>query len=325
MSGLLAPYKGVRNPIIERTYKWKVVKKKSIRKELSRLTRNQISKWYLDIDSAETSDAKMDYIIDKVMRLVGISTIPIATHRLYRCRSFQNDIVKVESIFELLQPPSSVAGEGRCNLKKRPVLYVTDNANSLVAECGLSVGQKFCLVQFDHLANVKEDLNCVLLGIKPHHAIPNDPDVEKIKEFWVNFYGSEYDKYKLLTTLIHKSFVRSGKDGRNIYKFTARLCDKVYNSGSNIDAIFYPSIANNGACRNYAIRPEVIRKSYCYSKVVLCELDGDYKFTWLDGGEIDEGGKIIWGKSVFLDYPVAVGVSKKDLNDPSLYIHPRKI
>ena len=288
------------------------------------MTRKQILKWFDDINSSEVTLDRLEYVIEKIMGIVGHTTIPVATHRLYRCRPFKDSGIQKDSLSDLLQPPAEFTKDGRCNIEGRPVLYVSDNANALVEECNLEIGQKFCLLQFDRLSNLTEDLNCMMLGIEPNHALSNDPSIREIKQFWQDFYGKEYSKYQEISSCLHKVFVRNGTDNSIVYKLTSKLCHSYFEKNSKLDAIFYPSIANKGAWRNYAIRPSVINKAYTPSKVVFCELAEDRSFIWLDGGEIENNGDISWGREMFLDFPVAVGMSPLDVSDPELYIHPLK-
>lgn len=280
--------------------------------------------WFGAINSSEVTLDTLEYIIDKVMGIVGHTTIPVASHRLYRCRPFKDDSIKKDSLSDLLQPPAEHTVDGRCNIEGVPVLYVSDNANALIEECGLTVGQKFCLLQFDRLSNLSEDLNCMMLGIEPNHALPNAPSINEIKKFWRDVYGREYSKYQEISSCLHKAFIRDGEDDSMVYEFTSTLCHKYFEKNSILDAVLYPSIANNGAWRNFAIRPGVINKAYAPSKAVFCELAEDRSFIWLDGGEIEYNGDISWGREIFLDLPIAVGISPLDINDPELYIHPLK-
>lgn len=296
---------------------------KQKRKELSRLKRFQIRKWFDDIHSSNISSCSLDYMIDKIISILGQTTIPIATNRLYRCRPLKESDVAPKNLSDLLHPPVIYTNEGRCNILGKPALYVSDNANALVKECHLSVGQKFCLLQFDHLPNLNSDLSCILLGVGPGHALPHESSMKQVKEFWINFYGKEYNKYQEIESGLHKAFIRDNGNDSMIYKFTSLLCEKYFNN-TDLDAIFYPSIANNGAWHNYAIRPNAINKAYRPSKVVMCELTKDNVIAWLDGAKISSNNDILWGKDVFLDHPVPIAISPVDLNNPDIYIHPFK-
>jgi len=280
--------------------------------------------WFDELNLSSISDDKLEYIITKAMGIVGHTTIPVGTHRLYRCRPYRDNNIKRGSISDLSQPPASITKEGRCNVAEKPVLYVSDNANALVKECYLSEGQRLCLLQFDHLAKVEEDLNCLMLGIEPHHALRQSPEMLEVSKFWEEFYGKEYRKYREVVSFLHRAFVRENGDGTPVYKFTSSLCERYFSQNKALDAIFYPSIANSGEWRNYAIRPDVINKAYKATKVVFCELDKDNSFKWLDGGKIEDNGDISWGHELFLDLPVGVGISRIDVDDPELYIHPLK-
>jgi len=204
------------------------------------------------------------------------------------------------------------------------VLYVSDSPRALIEECKLISGQVFCVLQFEHLPVIEEDLNCITLGIEPHHAIRNNPEMHKIKDFWNNFYGKEYPKFQLITSNLHKVFIREDNNNSSVYDFSSLLCDKLLFGDNQIDAIFYPSIANNGAWRNYAIQPDQIFKAYEVKKAVLFQLTENNSFKWIDGGIVENDESISWGQEVSLDSPVGVGISRVDINDPELYIHPFK-
>lgn len=281
-------------------------------------------KWFDGINASKITLEELKYIIEKVMASIGLTTIPVATHRLYRCRPFYDDNIEKDLLTDFLQPPTEYTKEGRCNVEGSPVLYVSDNASALVEECNLVVGQKFCLLQFDRLSNLTEDLNCMMLGIEANNALPSDSSIKEVQQFWVRFYGKAYSKYQLISSCLHKAFVRNKSDNSAVYKLTSKLCHSYFEKNPELDAIFYPSIANRGAWRNYAIRAGAINKAYTPSKVVFCQLAEDKSFTWLDGGGIEDSGDILWEQKIFLDFPVAVGISPVNIDNQNLYIHPLK-
>ena len=62
------------------------------------MTRKQILKWFDDINSSEVTLDRLEYVIEKIMGIVGHTTIPVATHRLYRCRPFKDSGIQKDSL-----------------------------------------------------------------------------------------------------------------------------------------------------------------------------------------------------------------------------------
>ncbi|MBW8041292.1 MAG: hypothetical protein FVQ85_14985 [Planctomycetes bacterium] len=299
---------------------------KQIKEKLAKLNLIEIKDWFELVDLPDTSEATVIDIIGKIRSYIGYLTLPVATHRLYRCRPLNKDENPPVLLSGLLSPPIKKTKQGRCNFAEKPVLYVSDNPSILSQECHIAAGQQFVILQFNHLPvpDVKEDITCMLLGIEPTYLFKNNPAIESVEKFRVEFFGSDYNKVREIERQLHKYFVRDDDPSGLTYKLTAHLCDHLFFKNQNLEAIFYPSIATNGVGNNYAIKPGAIDKAYEPVKAGLYELSQDGSAKQVDGAILCKEGEIQWGKDEAIDSPIPIGIKQIDPNDPDIYIAPWK-
>lgn len=107
------------------------------------------------------------------------------------------------------------------------------------------------------------------------------------------------------------------------YSLTAYYCDNLLANATEVDAIFYPSIAGKGMGNNFAIKPGQIFKAYNPKKVGLYISNVSGSYSQIDGGIIN-GENVIWGQNLSIDNPVPVNVRQIDPNDPRIFIAPWK-
>ena len=297
---------------------------KQIKEKLANLDLIEIKNWFELVDLPDTSETTVIDIIGKIRSYIGYSVLPVAQHRLYRCRPINKDEGPPVLLSGLLSPPITRTKQGRCNLAEKPVLYVSDNPSILLQECHIEAGQQFVILQFNHLPDVKEDIMCALLGIEPTHLFKGNPVIEQAEKARIDFFGNEYNKVREIESQLHKKFVRDDDPSGLTYKLTSHLCDHSFSKIQNLDAICYPSIATNGAGNNYAIKPEVIDKAYEPVKAGLYELIQDGSTKQVDRAILCKEGEIQWGKDEAIDSPIPIGIKKIDPDDPEIYIAPWK-
>ena len=297
---------------------------KQIKEKLAKLNLIEIKDWFELVDLPDTSEATVIDIIGKIRSYIGYLTLPVATHRLYRCRPLNKDENPPILLSGLLSPPIKKTKQGRCNLAEKPVLYVSDNPSILLQECHIEAGQQFVILQFNHLPDVKEDIKCMLLGIEPTYLFKNNPVIEQAEKARVDFFGNEYNKVREIESQLHKKFVRDDDPSGLTYKLTSHLCDHLFSKNQNLEAIFYPSIAANGSGHNYAIKPGVIDKAYEPVKANLYVLSQDGSMKQVDGAILYKEGELQWGKDEAIDSPIPTGIVQIDPNDPEIYIAPWK-
>lgn len=298
--------------------------RKKIRDKLAKLNLIEIENWFELVDLPDTSEAAVVNIIGKIRSYIGYLELPVATHRLYRCRLLNKDKKPPVLLSGLLSPPINKTKQGRCNLAEKPVLYVSDNPSILPQECHIEAGQQFVILQFDHLPDVKEDIKCTLLGIEPTHLFKNNPAIEQVEKTRVDLFGNGYHKVREIESQLHKKFVRDDDHSGLTYKLTSHLCDYLFSKRQSLEAIFYPSIAAKGDGHNYAIKPGVIEKAYEPVKAGLYELSQDGSTKRVDGAILCKEGEIQWGKDEVIDSPIPTGIEQIDPNDPEIYIAPWK-
>lgn len=297
---------------------------KKIREKLAILNLIEIEEWFELVDLPDTSEGAVIDIIGKIRTYIGYSVLPVAQHRLYRCRPLNKDKNPPVLLSGLLSPPINKTERGRCNLAGKPVLYVSDHPSILPQECHIEAGQQFVILQFNRFPDVKEDISCALLGIEPTHLFGSNPAIEQHEKAMVDFFGNEYSKVREVENQLHKHFVRDDDPSGLTYKLTSHLCDHSFSKIKNLDAIFYPSIATNGTGNNYAIKPGVIDKAYEPVKAGLYELSQDGSTKQVDGAILCKEGKIQWGKDEAIDTPIPIGIRQIDPNDPEIYMTPWK-
>lgn len=296
----------------------------ALRKKLAKLNLLEIKQWFELIDKPDVSDATVVEVIQRISSHTVYMTFPVATYRHYRCRPLHNDENPPTQITELLTPPIDKTRQERCNLAGNPVLYVSDNPSILPQECHIKAGQQFAVAQFNRLQDVKEDLNCFLLGVEPRILLGDTPEILNIQKQKTERLGSEYGTLREIESSLHKSFIRDDDPSGLTYTLTARLCDYLFSMDNGLDAICYPSIAAKASGHNHAIRAGAIDKAYEPVKACLYELNEDGSWKQIDGAILNKDGKIEWGKDEPIDSRVPVRIRQIDPNDPDRYIAPWK-
>lgn len=295
-----------------------------VREKLAALSALEVKQWFELAEKPDVSKITITDVIEKISNHIVHLTLPVATHRLYRCRPLKEGEVPPKILSGVLSPPAKATNLGRCNLDGKPVLYVSDSPDILIQECHIEAGQQFVISQFNRLENVQEDISCFLLGIEPRVLLGDTPQVKEIEKYKTEFLGDGYKILRKVERLLHKSFIRDDDPSGLTYTFTANLCDHVFSINHYADAIFYPSIATNASGRNFAIKPGIIDKAFEPVKFGSFVLNHDGTVEREDGATLGKGGAIEWGKDVSIDNPIPVGARMIDPDDPDIYIAPWK-
>lgn len=295
-----------------------------VKEMLIKLDILEVQQWFALVEKPDVSKATVTEVIGKISEHLMHMTLPVATHRLYRCRPLSGSNTLPNQLSELLEPPALKTEQQRCNLARKPVLYVSDNPDILLEECHIQDGQQFIITQFDRLSVVQEDMSCFLLGIEPRVLLGDTPQIKEIEKFRTETLGAGYINLREIERMLHQSFIRNDDPSGLAYMFTASLCDHVFSINKYADAVFYPSIATNASGHNYAIRPRAIAKAFEPVKCVAFVLNHDGTMEQINGATLGEDGAVEWGKDNFIDNPVPVGARLIDPNDPDIYIAPWK-
>lgn len=292
-----------------------------INERLSKRTNEEISFLFKEANDNNTSVVRVKEIITEITGYIGYLLLPIAQHHFYRARYWGDKKEYPTNLSQLLEPDSSKTRQNRCNIEKKPVLYVSTHPEALVAECHYKPGDIYVLVQFDHTLKT-EDLSCMLLGIDAQHKFESDLAIENVEQFRKGFFGENYDKYKFIEKELHTQFVRNDDEDGLTYRFTANLCDRLFSTCTDLDAIVYPSIATQGAVNNLAIRAKCYSKTYTASKAGIFEVLQNGSSRQLVGALIDSCSNLNWHGTSIIDQPKGVGIRETDPNDTRIYIAP---
>jgi len=292
----------------------------SVQKRLAKIDKNRIRNWFASASRGETPERLVREILNVIIKCIGISSLPIAQHRLYRCRPWNSDNPLPTQLSKLLAPPIECTVRNRCNLDKNPTLYVSVHPGVLANECHVKPNEKYIILQFERMTDV-EDLGCVLLGMEPVVEFDNDPHLIEMENYKKRFYGKHYKKIKLIETLLHREFVRVDDPTGLTYRITSNLVDLIFGKAIHVDGICYPSIASNGSVNNLALKPNSIFKAYKPVKAGLYQLSNDGTSIQLDGAVVKKD-EITWGETVEVDNPVPVRIKSVNPDDSSIYIAP---
>lgn len=295
--------------------------KKIVNEKLSHLTNEDILLLFDEANKSETSISRIQEIVGEISEYVGFMLLPVAQHHFYRARYWGNKTEYPKNLSDLLEPDSEYAKQNRCNIERKPVLYVSTHPIALISECHFETGDIFAMAQFDRSLKT-EDLSCMMLGTDPNQRFEGSQELAEMARFKKSFFGENFKKYEFIEQQLHKQFVRDDDKEGVTYKFTANLCEKYFSSCPDLDAIVYPSIATQGSFTNLAIRPSMYTKTYVGKKVGIFEVLPGRGFRQLMGAPVETDGNINWANASLMDKPKAVGIRPIDTDDPRIYIAP---
>lgn len=285
----------------------------SVQKRLAKVDKNRIINWFSSASREETPELRVREILSEILGCIGITAWPVAQHKLYRCRPWDDGCPLPTELSELMAPKRDLVSRNRCNIDNVPTLYLTEDPRVLISECHIKQSEKYIVLQFDRLTDT-EDISCVVLGMEPIHEFGNDPRLIEMEDYRKNLYGKHYKKVKLIESLLHREFVRDDDQTGLTYRITSNLVDLIFEKVRRVDAVYYPSVASNGSANNLALKPESIHKAYKPVKAGLYQLSSDGTSTQLNGAVI-ENNEIKWGETVKVDNPVPVSVRSVSPNE----------
>lgn len=298
--------------------------KSVVNEKLSKLSQKEITLLIDEVNNENTLISRVNEIITEFSELKVIMTLPVGQEHFYRARYWSNQPDYPKNLSELLEPSAEKTGLGRCNIKEKPVLYVSAHPRALIAECRFKPGDIYVLTQFTRTLKT-EDLNCLLLGLDGYHLFPQYKSMQEMEKFEKQFFGENYPLQQFIESQIHRQFVKQSEESPQVYNFTANLCDKFFSIIPDLDAIFYPSIETFGAVNNLAIRPNRYMKTYTATKAGLFEvLDDGLNSRQIMGTVINEDNTMDWSTISEIDLPVPSAIRQIDPNDSRIYIAPWK-
>lgn len=296
--------------------------KNTIIRKVASLNDEKIRKWFKTASDLNTAETDVRKIADEIIGYLPLITLPIASHRFYRARLWESILYLPETVTQLLAPPPDKTTRNRCNLDKKPLLYITDSPWALVPESHIKEGQYYVVLQFDAKTDFVEGLSCICLGIEATDKFESDARTTQMIEFERNFFGKHYKKVRKLQRALHKSFVCDNDFSGLTYRLTSNISDLYFEKTETLEGIFYPSIATKGNAHNLAIKPESWKRDFQIAKAGLFQLTANNESKQLDGALVKTDGSLSWGYKIAIDNPVPVGIREIQPNNPNIYIAP---
>ncbi len=297
---------------------------KIMQSRLRKVSRFDIRSTFTAAQNARVTNESVDRHAVRILSWLGYISMPVATHRLYRARIWTCESELPTALSEGLEPPSALTELGRCNKPGRPVLYLADNPQALVAECGLALGDVFLMLQFAH-RHSQEDISCVPIGLDPNLYFDGDPMLQESMNYQKTFFGDCHSKHSYVQSQLHSAFVAKNTNDDAVHRFTAAIADRLLFSGVGVEGIFYPSVATVGNSHNFAVIPNAWRRAYKANAAFLVRLKPDGEFEILNRAFVGDTDTLHWGADVEVEGPIPVNMRTIDPSDPRIYIAPWKI
>lgn len=215
----------------------------------------------------------------------------------------------------LTYPPAKyVTKYGRANLRGQSTFYGTNTWLVAINEVKPSIGDLITKTTW-RLNEGEEVIYCPIFKNQPTKEAVINPEFFEIEQVYKK-HKSKYppNSYKLVDSLMQfvaDAFTKDvAKDDEYGYFFSAYFADKIFNELSNgeIEAIWYPSVANKLSFSNVAVKPSSFDKKYKLVKVkdsvIVSTPTRDKKGYFMEGlGETEEinytTGEIAWSKNYY--------------------------
>ncbi|NUM37272.1 MAG: RES domain-containing protein [Candidatus Brocadiae bacterium] len=234
-----------------------------------------IEKWR-KLDLRKKSDLQIDKALISFLNLLGsfsVSKTYKNSSKLYRLRKFE---YLIKDTSECWEPPAKDAKMGRCNVKGKPVLYVSEKLKTPFEELLIKPDEHVYIIKYEQM----EHLN--LTRVVPEDFIETQIDGEPL-----------YDKDGMLSYQILREFVRSeflkpvGKGTEYLHRISASMC-RVWFDDENSEGWIYPSVPSPNDL-NIAIKPESAHKKLRIKDIRIVKMVNKKKI--INSGRIPESSR----------------------------------
>ncbi|SDX36118.1 RES domain-containing protein [Flavobacterium degerlachei] len=223
--------------------------------------------------------------------------------KMFRVREYEP--IKNKDLFnEYSYPPTDFVGDGRCNFKKKPVFYCSNNPITALLEVIRNTeykSKKFCISTWSLIDN-NEDLiidNFLQSNLHPLNIFQNlaNSQIENIDKVFEQKLNNEQklgiiEFYKFLDS----KFIED-KD----YSISSFLAHRRLYADHNFrsDIIIYPSVQTESKSVNFAIQPNFVDNCMKIERFYIVELDyydktsNKFSLTFSKYGKIEKN-VILW-------------------------------
>lgn len=232
------------------------------------LCRIKLLNEYLEkVDSL--SKVEIEYIKNNFLELLGIIPAKIEIIKSFNL-PFERMVVnknnkRLTNLSQLRYPPKDIAKDlnyNRASLKGQSVFYAgSSNLLPIVVETQPQKGQLTTTSKW--VLKKGYCLNLLVICQDEKLAMSNHELWESYKEYNYNLnqlYPNTKEIVVAINSLIIKAFTRKvNPENKQGYLFSALFADHFFNHFDNpIDAIYYPSVPNDYAAMNIAVKPEIV-------------------------------------------------------------------
>lgn len=195
--------------------------------------------------------------------------INLTTERLVINTDIHGANKRLKSLENLRYPPRKIAHTltyNRASLKGQSMFYASSGGGLRVSiETQPVKGQ---LVTMSHWQLKKDQtLNLFIVCQDKEIALKNPDELCDFYNQYLEMLGQLQDNtrevVKAFYRFVVKAFTREvNPNNKQGYLFSALLTDLIFKHEPQIDAIYYPSIPNNGSAMNIAVKPNVLDKKF---------------------------------------------------------------
>lgn len=205
------------------------------------------------------------------------------------------------NISELGSPPLDLINPGRLNEAKDPILYISINQPSTLAEIGVDEGDYAHVVAFNQVPNCA--IRCGTIGEYTHvnrwGAGLTSSTVGELLNSHMKNMPYDIGKSVLFTDAFLSFLLRDKAAKSSNYIHSRILANLIFSRNPELDAIEYSGIALESS-RNYAVKPSSAARALQIGASFVFKINKKYKYGAFDfeilrnADGVEGGGNIIW-------------------------------
>lgn len=253
--------------------------------------------------SESLTSAEIDFLKNNFSRLISIVPYlpqPVNSFSLPFERLVINQYVigkneRLESLANLRYPPlvdEHGLNYNRASMKGKSIFYAGSMGPlPITIEVQPKVGQLISTSKWEF--NAKRDLKLIVICYSLETALKNPDelfnDYKIFNKCLMQMQPNNKAVVSAVTEFIEEAFTRKvSPDNKQGYIMSALIADYFfYHPDEPVDAIYYPSVPNNGSSSNIAIKPEVVDELFDMIEVsesIVCSDPTNGRGGWLSFG-----------------------------------------
>lgn len=166
--------------------------------------------------------------------------------------------------------PRTVHDFGRCHNPQHPVLYASNNLETVYAELGADVGARIQVATIRKKPNEQIRYTCIgnMDHVRRHGKalLGDEEEVKIVRDYWNTLSELERLRHNLVDAFFADKFRQPARYSHE-YKATSLFSKIIF--GQGIDVFFYPSVGHLGGW-NIAITPHAFERGF---EIVSCEVN----------------------------------------------------